>query len=213
MHAETISSACLFLISELGKTDVVADFYLVGGTALALQIGHRVSVDLDFFSPQEFDLDYTLAKLGKHFKLDSIRLNRTNVLYRLNGIKTEFVYYAYAPSKPLLEWNGIKLLDAEDIGLFKLLALLGRHNKKDIVDLYFIDKEVLPLEELFIRLTKQFERGDVNLFKQLELLFDDETINNTEMPQMLKPFDFETGYEEVKGKIRKAIGDYFRINK
>lgn len=209
MHEETVSSTCLLLISELSKFKFLQDFYLVGGTALSLQLGHRISIDLDFFSSKEFRLNTIFDELKKHFQVEERRLSHTNILYELNGVKTEFVYYAYPPANPLIEWKGIKMLDPEDIGLFKLLALLGRHNKKDIVDLYFIDQQVISLEKLFAKMTQHYEKGDINLFKQLELLFDDETINATQMPEMLLPFDFESAYAQVKNKMNKAIRDYF----
>lgn len=103
-------------------------------------------------------------------------------------------------------------MSADDIGLFKLLALTGRNRKKDIVDLYFIDKEVKPLYEVIRDFATKYHHSDVNMLRQVEQLFNDEAIAASDMPVMLKPFDWETGYAEVKEKILAAIKAEIGVN-
>lgn len=212
IHAETVSGTCLLLIKQLRELSIIKDqFYLVGGTALALQLGHRLSVDLDFFSAEEFDPLVIASALSKLGEVKGMRYNTGSLLAFVNGVKVEFVYYAYKPVFPLRNWEGLRMLEPRDIGLFKLLALLGRHTKKDISDLYFISQEVVNLPELFLLLTSHYESGDINLFKQLELLFDDASINASEMPIMLRPFNYDQAYAQIKDKLVESIRNYFQL--
>jgi hypothetical protein len=212
IHAETVSSTCLLLIEQLRALPLIRNqFYLVGGTALALQLGHRLSVDLDFFTSEDFAPLPLAGQLQRLATAKGLRHTTGNLLGFLNDVKVEFVYYAYKPVFPLLDWEGLLLLDPRDIGLFKLLALLGRHTKKDISDLHFIDKEVIPIPELFLLLVSHYEQGDINLFKQLELLFDDQSINASEMPIMLREFDYDQAYAQIKQKLVESIRKYFGL--
>lgn len=207
MQLETISPACLRLIQDLANTPFNGDFYLVGGTALALQIGHRTSIDLDFFTTKEFDPASWRAKLEQLGKITKLTAKPNNLISTVNGVKLEYLYFAYPPRFPLIEWEGIKMMDARDIGLFKILAILGRNRKKDIIDLYFIDKLVMPLEQVIETFVNLYDEGDINLLKQVEVLFDDYQVEKSSMPIMLKSFDWGVAYPEVKTKLLKAISD------
>lgn len=205
MFPEAAVPACLRLIDRIAKLDFVSSFHLVGGTALSLQLGHRLSEDLDFFSTEEFDPRHWVEELSSQTGHQELTAAHNDLRGRIDSVKIEFIYFAYPPHFPLVHWRGIKLLDARDIGMFKLMAVLGRNRKKDIVDLYFIDKEVMPLENLFREFKERYSQGDVNLFRQLETLFNDEEIALSQMPVMLKPLDWEDAYRTVKQKLVAAI--------
>jgi hypothetical protein len=205
MHEETISPACLRLISDLANCTFLKDFYLVGGTALALQLGHRKSIDLDFFSQREFtpyEWQPTISKLGD---LTDLEMRSNNLSCYINSVKLEFLYFAYPNHFPLIEWNGIKMLSPMDIAMFKILAIIGRNRKKDIVDLYFINEKVADLEEVISNFIKNFAPGDVNFLKQIELLFDDKAVEQSEMPEMLAEIDWQDAYELVKERVSNAV--------
>lgn len=207
MHLETISPTCLRLVSDLANLDFTEDFYLVGGTALALQIGHRTSIDLDFFSTQEFDPTSWRADFETIAEVKDLRSRKNNIIGSLNDVKVEYLHFAYPPRFPLVEWNGIKMINPTDIGLFKILAILGRNRKKDIIDLYFIDKYVQDIRQILKTFTEKYDEGDVNLLKQLEILFDDEEVEKSSMPMMLMEVDWKQAYTHVKEKLTNAIID------
>lgn len=205
VHTETISSECLQLIEDLSKTSFINDFYLGGGTALSLEIGHRKSIDLDFFTMKDFSPMRFTGEIKSFGKVTDAVSNYNSYRAFVNGVKLEFMYFAYEPFHEMYEWNGIKMLNPIDIAMFKLLAIIGRNRKKDIVDLFFIDEEIEPLENIFTEFTTKYDRGDINLLKQLELLFDDEQIEKSDMPHMLKSIDWDYAYKHVKESIINAI--------
>lgn len=205
MHEETITSACLRLIKSLGETSFCNNFYLVGGTALSLQLGHRHSIDLDFFSHSEFDPMPWLAEVKRLPVEGDMTIQPNHLKIDSDDPKTEFIYFAYPPQFDLVEWHGIKLMTPRDIGLFKILAILGRNRKKDIIDLYFIDRDVEPLDELVLDFIEKYDPGDVNLLRQVETLFDDEAVEQSDMPMMLVECDWPTAYKHVKKQLSEAI--------
>jgi len=138
------------LLKLLATKGMLETFYLAGGTAAALYLGHRWSEDLDFFSAQEFDPFQLAAKLSS---LDGFVLTgqAPGTLHCfINRVKVSFLYYPY----PLIDagnsYKNIQLASLTDIALMKIIALMQRGTKKDFVDLYFLDQEHISFEELFL---------------------------------------------------------------
>jgi predicted nucleotidyltransferase component of viral defense system len=117
-------------------------FYLAGGTGLSLQIGHRLSVDLDFFSPND-DIPSIRTQLESALApFQSILADSSwgNLVYLVNGVRVGFYGYGFPLVSPLIEIEGIRLASIDDIALMKLDAMLSRAARKDFYDLYFICK-------------------------------------------------------------------------
>lgn len=140
MHENALTKEGKLLFPGFAK---FKEFYLVGGTGLALQIGHRLSVDFDFFSDKELSL-YLLQKIKRVFPKATLSLTyrstgQLNVL--INGIKTTFFYYPY----PLIEKNKIyrdvRIATVHEIAVMKAFALGKRLSYKDYVDWFFLLKE------------------------------------------------------------------------
>lgn len=134
-----------FLQSAMGDR-----FYLAGGTALALQIGHRLSIDLDFFSPTE-DIPSIRAELENALNpLQAIHASSAwgNLIYIAHGVRMGFYGYGFPLVAPLVKTDGLRLASIEDIALMKLDAMLSRASRKDFYDLYFICQKI-PLPEIF----------------------------------------------------------------
>lgn len=212
MYEETISSACLRLIKDLSSMPLLTHFYLVGGTALSLQLGHRKSIDLDFFTSQLIDYTELESQLPQNYPIKIVSKNKRFLKTEINKVRSEFIYFAYEPKFDLISWNGINMITPVEVGLYKLLAILGRSTKKDIVDLYFIDKEVIELEKLFELFLQHFDKGDIHLFNQIELLFIPEKIESTDIPEMLVHIDFNEALHIVKSKILQAIRKHLGID-
>lgn len=208
MHPEAVAPTCLRLIDNLTPHSFLNEFYLVGGTALALYLGHRLSIDLDFFTDQEFQPMIWLNKLPKGE--DTIcRENHFRTI--VDNTKLEMIYFAYRPTQELNHWQGINILSPIDIGLYKLLAIIGRNRKKDIIDLYFIDKKIIPIPDLIKLFTEKYDSGDINLLKQVETLFDDEAINQSDMPIMREELNWDKAYAEVKEKVVRGIQELIQV--
>lgn len=134
----TVESHTLELLKALMREELLSSLRLVGGTALALQYGHRQSVDLDMFGCAQLDaieLRQILSRLGK---LTVIKETSRIKIYLLDGIKVDFVDYAYPWIDDMVEENGIRLASDKDIAAMKINAIEGRGSKKDFIDLYFL---------------------------------------------------------------------------
>lgn len=167
---------------------------LVGGTALALQKGHRKSVDLDLFGEllvEDDVLTEAASRMGRITWLNKLK-NIKSLL--INGIKVDFVNYSYPwLSLPVME-GSIRLANKNDIAPMKLAAVTGRGAKKDFTDLYFLLKD-FTLNEMIELYEKKYPDGSAFLVLKSLIYFED--AEGDEMPQMLMP----VSWEEIKQRI------------
>jgi predicted nucleotidyltransferase component of viral defense system len=146
----TVTEDMRLVLEEFFKGRFGDKFYLAGGTALSLQLGHRNSVDLDLFSPTEdipsirADLEEALAALNPGLA-DSAW---GNLVYTVRNVRVGFYGYGYVMVKPIVEESNLRLASIHDIGLMKMDALLSRASRKDFYDLFFI-AQTIPLKDQF----------------------------------------------------------------
>ena len=125
------------------------DFGLVGGTAIALNIGHRRSIDFDLFSLKEFDNYQIKRKISKNYKIEStINDEEGQYTVLIRGVRFTFLYYPYKISFSEKFNNVIKFPNLLTLATMKAFALSRRANWKDYVDLYFIMKDYFSLNEI-----------------------------------------------------------------
>jgi hypothetical protein len=146
-----VTPACLRALDELRRHSFMADFYLAGGTALALQIGHRISTDLDWFSTARLLLtlerEVLTQTLGATGQLEVIA-DQDGMLYtRLFGVDVSFLHQHHPLLEPTVEYRDVQLASPTDIGLMKLAAINSRGTRRDFVDLYCL-REVVTLDRL-----------------------------------------------------------------
>jgi hypothetical protein len=195
LHKQAVSPKLLELISNLMQVEAFNNFNLVGGTSLALQIGHRLSIDIDLFGASEIneiEFNEELSQLGT---IHLLKKSKNILIYNLDGIKVDFVNYKY----PLLEYpktiNSIRMVSLKDIGAMKLNAISGRGSRKDFIDLYFL-LNYFSLRELLDFYNEKYADGSEFLvIKSLQYFEDAES---EEFPEMIMP----VGWEELKTKIR-----------
>ncbi|MDO8619667.1 MAG: nucleotidyl transferase AbiEii/AbiGii toxin family protein [Candidatus Daviesbacteria bacterium] len=127
------------------------NFYLAGGTALALQIGHRISVDFDLFSEKEIDKNL-FPKVRKIFYGNKIELSVNNpdeLTVFIDGLKITFLKYPFPLIFDLVDYEGIGLLNVKEIAATKAYTINRRGSFKDYADLFFIvSKKHATLEEI-----------------------------------------------------------------
>lgn len=172
----------LFILSESRKKILASfiswknEFYLAGGTGLALQIGHRDSVDFDFFSNHSFDTDLMIQRLSELFdrkslKVTQVEKNTLSILLQLE-IKISFMTYDYELLNPIISSDYISLASIPDIACMKLSAIMQRSALKDYVDLYEIMK-IYQLEQLLLFAKKKYPVIDSTvILKSLSYLED-----------------------------------------
>ncbi|MDP1688706.1 MAG: nucleotidyl transferase AbiEii/AbiGii toxin family protein [bacterium] len=152
------------------------DFYLAGGTALALQIGHRDSVDFDFFKEGDIDtkkLFDDLKEIVKDHKILKIQeeYNTLSIIIDDN-IKLSFFGYKYGLIDDIVNEENLKLASIKDIGCMKLSAITGRASNKDYIDIYYILQKI-KLIDLLEKTSEKFSDLDRNLILKSLVYFDD----------------------------------------
>lgn len=144
LHWNTISPDMRLVMNAFGTSEIGKHFYLAGGTALALQIGHRLSVDLDFFTP---DLDIPTAREALQESLSAFApaladSSWGNLVFVAKQARVGFYGYGYPLIDAPVNAENIPLASVSDIGLMKLDTLLSRASRKDFHDLYAIFQRV-----------------------------------------------------------------------
>lgn len=174
MHQEALNNKCKEIFARLGG---FKDFYLAGGTALALQVGHRMSVDFDFFSKKEIPADL-LDKVKKIFSSQKIAVSVNNpdeLTVFVEDVKLSFIKYPFPVLFDLIDYEDVKLLSIKEIAATKAYSVGRRGTYKDYVDLYFILlKNLSSLGEIIETATKKYG-GEFNsrlFFEQLIYLDD-----------------------------------------
>jgi hypothetical protein len=153
----TITENMRLVLSGFTHSELGDRFYLAGGTALSLQIGHRLSLDLDFFSPTE---DIPSIRVGLEKALAPLNATLAdsswgNLVYLAKNVRIGFYGYGYSLVAPTIETNEARLASIEDIALMKLDALLSRATRRDFYDLYFICQSI-PLRPIFDKAPEKY---------------------------------------------------------
>ena len=134
IHPETFQ-----LIQQIQALPELSKFYLVGGTSLALQIGHRNSIDIDLFTNEPFEADEVIELLQSKFTVEVSSKKRNSLFTFVNDVKTDFIRHNYALINAPIKKEGISFLSAADISALKLNAIINSGKRlKDFVDLYFL---------------------------------------------------------------------------
>ena len=208
MFTEVLPGKTKAVLASLEKSDIIQNSYLGGGTALALQLGHRISYDLDFFTPLEFDEKLILPQLdsmGLDFTLEKIAWRTVSGKY--DNVLFSLFYYNY----PLLfepeNLGKINVIESRDIGAMKIAAIAGRGVKRDFIDLYFICRKICSLYDLITMYDKKFDNlaaNAVHILKSLEYFEDAE---KDQIPEML----LETDWGNVKEFFRNEVKNITRL--
>lgn len=205
LHKNTLNTQSFKLLENINSHPNFKNFYLAGGTSLALQIGHRESIDLDFFSQDQFPSNL-IEQVQKPYQTIGIHNNSIEVI--MENTKTFFFYFAFPRFKDIKIIQGIRFADPIDIGLMKLLALQGRTTRKDIIDLFFIDKEIINLEDLMEIFQYHYPKEKFNSIDSIKTLIDSSVLDSQPMPKMLVDFNWEESKIVVIEKLIKSISKY-----
>lgn len=202
MHQEALTSTGKLLLPYLSK---IKSYYLCGGTAIALQIGHRVSVDFDFFSDKKIpNALYSQVKkiLPENVTIKLSVNNSDELTLFANNAKITFLYYPFPVVKPLINLNGFQLASVQELGAIKAYTIGRRGEYKDYIDLYYLLYERhISLEEI-IELAKKKYKNDFSDRLFLEQLIYLNDINVTNIT-LLKQEHFTK--EQLKTFFEKQI--------
>ncbi|MEA4916918.1 nucleotidyl transferase AbiEii/AbiGii toxin family protein [Proteiniphilum sp.] len=195
----TVERQTLALLKQLQQMPLLQTSRLVGGTALALQLGHRNSVDLDLFGEfQNSHIDFLDAFGDEGLTVNSLQNTKSIHVFEIEGVKVDIVNYPYEWLEEPLEDDGIKLSRLRDIAAMKLAAITNRGTKKDFIDMYFLLQHFSLNEMLGFYMTKYNTNSIYNVIRSLVYFTDAE---NDPMPKMYIP----VSWDEVKSLIKESV--------
>lgn len=202
MHPEVLSEKAKKVLSKLGSFD---DFYLAGGTALALQVGHRISIDFDLFSEKEVPKSF-LHKIKDVFSGESISVavnNPDEVTIFVSETKVTFLKYPFPLIYDLIDYEGVSLANIKEIAGIKAYTVGRRGSFKDYIDLYFILSGGHSSLNEIIGVAEKKYGGDFNSRLFLEQLLYLEDIVDTEIVFLKDSIDKKGLREFFEDEIRK----------
>lgn len=174
MHKDILSSKQLGLLNLVGQFK--SSFYMAGGTAIALQIGHRRSLDFDLFTDKSLDtigIDRTIRRMG--YKIEAtLEESREELTVVINGVKITFLEYPFRVPHEVNFDDIITMPDILTLSAMKAYSLGRRSKWKDYVDLYFILKNYFSIRDVTVKARGIFG-GEFNerLFRSQLCFFDD----------------------------------------
>lgn len=143
LHTETVETRTLDLIRTLMSDTKFQDFFLVGGTALSLKLGHRMSIDIDMFTDKAFDTASIFEHLESNFEFTDGNVVNNAVFGFIEDVKVDFISHQYPLIKPVEVNEGIRMLSLEDIGAMKLHAIVQNGSRlKDFIDVYYLLEKI-----------------------------------------------------------------------
>ena len=202
LQSATVNPATLAILKKVMLMPAFQQFNLVGGTALSLQIGHRISIDLDLFTHEDYDSKIILKELESLGYLE-ILVNKPPFLQvRLDDVKMDFLKFPYQFVQEYTTVEGVRLVPIEHIAIMKLLAIARRGVKKDFFDLYFI-LERFSIQEVLSMFEAQLPRTDLfHILKSLTCFEDAEADGDPKMLQKI-------AWKQVKKTITQKVNEYF----
>ena len=202
LSLQTVLPDTLELLKELSRLPVLENTRLVGGTALALQYGHRRSVDLDFFGHTTEDIE-ELTETIRQSVGQTVLLSATKRIkvYNIRNVKVDIVNYDYPWIDDAVTEGDIRLASPKDIAAMKVNAVIGRGTKKDFIDIYYLLQHFTFDELLHLYKKKYPDGSEYRALLSMSYFAD---ADPQAMPYMFESVD----WNNVKERIRKEQESY-----
>ena len=198
LYLETVESSTLELLKKLQRLPVLEQTRLVGGTALALQLGHRKSIDLDFFGTVDCEAEYLRESIAGIASVTILKESPHIHIYIVDGIKVDIVNYKYPWLDDVVLEQGLRLASVSDIAAMKITAIIGRGTKKDFIDIAFLLHH-FSLEEILHFYAAKYNDSSVFMAMKSLAYFDDAEADP--MPDMF----VNQSWQQVKAHILSKI--------
>lgn len=191
LHKETISNKTYALLKSLMEDESFKDFFLVGGTAIALQIGHRISEDLDLFTQNDINLEYFKRHLKEKYSFVSEFENKNTLKGFINETFIDLITYDYPIIDNFVIEDNIKMLSLKDIIPMKLVAIVQSGERmKDFIDIAFLSNYYTLNEMINFYKKKYDDDNELSIYKAL-IYFDSIDISD-KINLINKNLDFQT---------------------
>jgi hypothetical protein len=203
LHTQTVEPSTLGLLKSLQSKEYLSGFNLVGGTALALYMGHRVSLDIDLFSDFDFDVPRMIEQIQYDYPLELYYTASNTIKGSINSINVDIIAHRYPCLNTLTLIDGIRILSEPDIIAMKLNAIsTSGQRSKDFIDIYFILEEhkysIADMVKFYQM--KYSQHGDMHVLKSL-IYFDD--VDTTDWPVLMKKPHLK--WPVVTARIEKEV--------
>lgn len=199
LQLQTVKPNTLELLKSLMHKEYLNSFVLVGGTALALQMGNRESIDLDLFSTADFSSNEILSSLLNDYQIIVNNQLTQTLISTINQVKVDFIKFHYPFIRPFVIIENIRMASIEDIAAMKLDAITGRGSKKDFYDLFFLLQHY-SIDELFSFYSEKYpHQTTFHVIRSLSYFEDAEIQPNPIV------FDKTISWDVVKQKIISTI--------
>lgn len=207
LNLNTIDPPLYQVLLDLSRLPQLSNFALVGGTALSLQLGHRKSDDLDFFTDRTFDIqEVKSAILEYNPQVEFLTETPHGLSFTLplpgdeeDVRKLDIYNWAVKFIRPILEEGHVRLASLEDIAAFKLDAITHRKEKKDYVDIAML-LEKFSFGQMIDFYREKFPMNDKRLV--LTQILDKEGLENSVNPEMLIPFSSDQAFERIEQSVK-----------
>jgi len=198
---KTITPETLELLKKLQNIDVFSELRLVGGTSLALQIGHRKSDDIDLFGKCDFEDLNVMPELNKLGNVVSLKRSKYINVFLINGVKVDIVNYPYNWIDQVIVKDEIALASEKDIAAMKFSAITGRGSRKDFIDLFFLLQKYTLIDIMNFYIQKYPDGAEFLVLRSLSYFKDAEL---QAMPYMFA----NVTWDEVRAKIQSEVIRY-----
>jgi hypothetical protein len=199
IHYQILPETQVRLYNRLKKKRWIKSFYLAGGTALALQIGHRQSNDFDFFTLEDFNNDHIASIISETGKFSRLTEEKNTLHGYVDDVNISFLGYKYPILKEHVQDGYIRIASIIDIACMKLSAITSRGSKKDFIDIFFILKQY-PISELISWFSKKYTLSNYDYLLLKSLVYFNDA-DEDPMPLMLGNIN----WDHVKDSIIKEV--------
>jgi hypothetical protein len=209
LHEEVLTPTQRGMAVGIGTVSSRFGYYLAGGTAIALHLGHRRSEDFDWFvpapGPQSHVIVSAIAEAGLHLDVDD--LSSGTLLGRIQGVKVSFFEYPYPLLDPTIDWTDAHATVASlrDLGAMKLLAIAQRGSRKDFVDIYELLRSGVDLKDMLVDFRAKFGVQETISVRLGLVYFDDAEAEP--MPEMLVPIS----WTDLKHRLIADVQNLTRV--
>jgi hypothetical protein len=193
----------LELLIKLQSDEILNNFSLAGGTSLALQIGHRQSVDLDLFTTDDFDVNFLLEFLEANYNFHSDFTANNTLKGFIDSVKIDFISHKYPLVNNIRNIENIKLYSTEDIAAMTFSFIAGNGTRsKDFIDLYFLLKEYSVQQLLNFYSAKYKTRNTFHVVKSM-VYFDDISLQDWPVMVLEKNLNLEKLKKSIEKKVKE----------
>jgi predicted nucleotidyltransferase component of viral defense system len=206
LHKEAVTPDILKLLINLQNDPRFSDFILVGGTALALQIGHRKSEDIDLFIDIPFPVEEYVRHLVDTYDFRPDYMQQNTIRGSVSGISVDLITHHYPMIDPVVEIDGIRIASLKDIAAMKLNAISGNGTRvKDFIDIYFLLTEI-PLSAIMESFSLKY--GKHNSFHALKSLVYFDDIAESNWPLMILEPNLKLS--DIKKRIAREQDNFLK---